>query len=1283
MMGSKFVEKVRDYLLSVGEEVQGIAIIPSNPDQSKHLETARMRILNVWVDFVNLRCEEYSDDSRIPTMQKYGTPEQDALRRDLTINSLFYNINTKSIEDWTNRGVEDLKCGKIASPLPPKDTFMEDPLRVLRAIRFGARFGFILDEQLKEAAACDEVKAALSAKISREQIGAEIDLMMSGNQPAQAMTYICDLKLFWVVFSLHPQCEPSEGCDSDCVAYLDCTWNLIQLVGHSTFNEEQRRLSFYAAMFLPHRKTVYKDRKAKDVPVVNYIFRDSLKQRVSDAETVINLHNALEKFLSLLPHFVPNGDVKLAEVDLGREYVDVPLTSKESKLRVLTGFLLQEIKDFWRVALLMSTLLYPTNVLDKNLKPEDRRALFVEAEKAINNLGLDKVWDVKPLLNGKEIMDALQLKSGGPLVSKWLSMVIIQEASSSSSSSTHPWKYHVFLSFRGEDTRNNFTGHLCSALRQKGINTFMDDQLRRGEEISTALLQAIEQSRISIIVFSKNYASSRWCLDELVKILDCRRTNQQEVRPVFYKVDPSDIRNHRGSFGEALANHECKFKDNPDKVRKWKSALSEAANLSGWPLLDEHCSESNVINQIVEEISVKVIERTYLEVTKYPVGIESRVQNVHRLLGVEGKDVHMVGIWGTGGIGKTTIAKAVYNSIAHEFDGSCFLENVRENSMHDRGFIKLQKTLLFEILGGTKLKVANVARGINMIKDRLQYKRVLLVLDDVNDMDQLNKLAGDPSWFGMGSKIIITTRDKELLTGHNVNLIYEVKELAHHEALELFSRNAFKGNRPLDGFEELTERAIRYAQGLPLALSVLGSSLCGGSVEKWKAALEGFKSPTIRKVLQISYEGLDDTVKEIFLDIACFFKGEYTDHVIQALEASRRKPAKYGINVLIDKALINTSTGHIWMHDLLEELGRDIVHKESPNDPGKRSRLWFHEDVYRVLTENTGTTNVIGIKVKLPKDSDVICLSGTTFSNMRNLRLFIHCAGRCSGAVDSLPNSLRVVDWPEYPLQFLPSNLIQRELAVINMPRSRITVLGDGYKHLVNLTSINLSCCQYLTKVSDLSGSPNLRRLNLDYCKSLVEVHSSVGFLDKLEYLSLSDCSRLETFLTEVNWKSMRTLMLPSCRRLENFIKIGHSMESIKTLDLMESGIKELQSWIGCCISLEVLNLHGTSIKQLPSSEIENLTSLRELDLWGTPLEELPSSIGYCTSLEILNAYGTDIEELPSSIGYCTSLCELNLSGTLIEELPSSIGNLTSLVELNVSKTPIKNCLLQLGISLP
>ncbi|XP_070678304.1 uncharacterized protein [Malus domestica] len=126
----------------------------------------------------------------------------------------------------------------------------------------------MLDEELKEAAACDEVKAALSVKISRERIGTEIDLMISGNQPVQAMAYISDWKLFWVVFSLHMKHEPEvlEGCDRLCVSYLEATWNLIQLIGQSTFTDKQRRLSLYAAMFLPVRKTMYKDNRGKKIP---------------------------------------------------------------------------------------------------------------------------------------------------------------------------------------------------------------------------------------------------------------------------------------------------------------------------------------------------------------------------------------------------------------------------------------------------------------------------------------------------------------------------------------------------------------------------------------------------------------------------------------------------------------------------------------------------------------------------------------------------------------------------------------------------------------------------------------------------------------------------------------------------------------------------------------------------------------------------------------------------------------------------------------------------------
>lgn len=156
-----------------------------------------------------MKSEEYTENSRIPTM-KFGMAKENAYRRDLTINSLFYKINTGLVEDLTDRGIKDLKSGKIVRPLPARVTFLDDPLRVLRAIRFGARFGFTLDEELNEAASSEEVKVALGGKISREQIGNEIESMISGSEPVSAITCLYDLKLFGVVFACEP--TPSENC---------------------------------------------------------------------------------------------------------------------------------------------------------------------------------------------------------------------------------------------------------------------------------------------------------------------------------------------------------------------------------------------------------------------------------------------------------------------------------------------------------------------------------------------------------------------------------------------------------------------------------------------------------------------------------------------------------------------------------------------------------------------------------------------------------------------------------------------------------------------------------------------------------------------------------------------------------------------------------------------------------------------------------------------------------------------------------------------------------------
>ncbi|XP_068323125.1 TMV resistance protein N-like [Pyrus communis] len=307
------------------------------------------------------------------------------------------------------------------------------------------------------------------------------------------------------------------------------------------------------------------------------------------------------------------------------------------------------------------------------------------------------------------------------------------------------------------------------------------------------------------------------------------------------------------------------------------------------------------------------------------------------------------------------------------------------------GLVKLQNYLLYEILGVKELKLTNVDKGINLIKKRLSHKRILLILDDVNQLDQLNKLVGGYNWFDSRSRIIITTKDKHLLNAHQIKLIYKVKELDRHEAFDLFiSWNDFTRTRHLnDDYVKLAKSVVYYAKGLPLVLIVLGSHLCGRSTGQMKAALDGYKripNQDIQEILKISYNALEDSVKEAFLLIACFFKGKNQNNVIPTLESCDLNP-KYSIEVLIDKAMINIEGNNIWMHDLLEEMGKEIVRQESPNEPGERSRLWFHEDVYRVLTEKTGTNKIKGIMVNLVEPDDEICLSAKSFSKMKNLQL--------------------------------------------------------------------------------------------------------------------------------------------------------------------------------------------------------------------------------------------------------------------------------------------------------
>lgn len=210
MKGQPFAEYVNRYLVEVkNERAHTVGVIKANPAQSKHLETATVKIHGVWIDFVNLRCEEYTESSRIPTM-KFGTPVDDAKRRDFTINSLFYNVNAAVVEDFTGLGVADLRAGFVRTPLPPQQTFLDDPLRVLRAIRFSSRYRFELDPAIVAAARDPRVQSALQTMVSRERVGTELGKMMKGKHPMQAIHYVQTLRLFDIVFMRPASMSPTS-----------------------------------------------------------------------------------------------------------------------------------------------------------------------------------------------------------------------------------------------------------------------------------------------------------------------------------------------------------------------------------------------------------------------------------------------------------------------------------------------------------------------------------------------------------------------------------------------------------------------------------------------------------------------------------------------------------------------------------------------------------------------------------------------------------------------------------------------------------------------------------------------------------------------------------------------------------------------------------------------------------------------------------------------------------------------------------------------------------------
>ncbi|KAG6631803.1 hypothetical protein CIPAW_13G115200 [Carya illinoinensis] len=806
--------------------------------------------------------------------------------------------------------------------------------------------------------------------------------------------------------------------------------------------------------------------------------------------------------------------------------------------------------------------------------------------------------------------------------------------SSSSSSTTPRWKHDVFLSFCGKDTRKSFTDHLYVGLKRKGILVFKDGEtLKRGEFISKELLKAIRESIYTIIIISQNYASSKWCLMELAAIVEWAEKTELTILPIFYHVNPTDVRNLTGSFEKAFTAHENNPKVGIKKIQKWKNAFREVGNIAGWDLHDRY--ESALIQEISGNISRKLNCRISRYDYKKHVAMNSRVEEMLNLLDMESNDVRFIGIHGMGGVGKTTLAEIIYDRISCQFEGSSFISCIREES-RARGLASLQKQLLSMIMQ-EEIYIWDHHQGIKVIRSSLHNKKAFIVLDDVDSEKQLMALSGSHDWFGPGSRVIITCRDSHLLKTHEVNDIYKVEQLETTEALQLFSLSAFKHTHPRENYKDISMDFVNYAQGLPLALKFLGSFLFGRTIDAWKSArdqLEAIPNKEIMNILQISFEGLEDLQKELFLDMACLFRGHWLDNkFLQTLESFGYYPG-VNIDILIDKSLVRFSNGMLFMHDLLQKMGQEIVRRECLVEPGRRSRLCHHKDVFHVLKNNTGTDAIEGIVLDFcPETKDRF--NTKAFSKMRKLRfLKIHHSPTIEWRGDPLEfmptYELRFLDWFGYPWKSLPSSFQPKTLTVLSMPCSHIKQLWKGLMVLDNLKYFDLSYSRNLIETPDLTGAPNLEKIFLSGCRSLCKVHASIGFLKRLKVLNLDHCECLRRLPNKFCLESLEVLSLTECSRLEKFPDFLGDMTCLESLVFSEPTKTDLPSSFMSFCGLRYLHLQACqNISVFPSfiCSLSYLESLR-LDGWSR-LEKFPD-LSRLECLTHLTALGTAITQIPS-----------------------------------------------------
>ncbi|PRQ35459.1 putative toll-like receptor, P-loop containing nucleoside triphosphate hydrolase [Rosa chinensis] len=722
-------------------------------------------------------------------------------------------------------------------------------------------------------------------------------------------------------------------------------------------------------------------------------------------------------------------------------------------------------------------------------------ASMVENREPVSN-GNRELADVDSpasLLSSAESSSASMVENPEPVPEENQELV----PSTSLVSSAAPWqKYDVFLSFRGADTRKGFVSHLHHELQTvRGIQTFKDDKdLETGAPISSSLLKAIEESNFAIVVLSENYAQSAWCLEELTKICQCMK-DKNRILPLFYYVQPSDVRHQNGTFGDALTKHGNSGRHNSEKVQRWRDALHRVAGFSGRNAQDFQ-TERDLVEAIVDAVGSKVrpIETEFIISSIHFEPFEATREAMDKVMeALKDENITIIGVYGIGGVGKSTMVEHVGLEAQKK---RLFPQVILARISPEPNVWNIQGTLA-DMLGLKLVDETVIGRARTLRKKITSGDRILIILDNIWEGIELTSI-GIPRFNELkrcNSKVLLTTRKRDVCYRMQCQASIRLNTLTEQDSWKLFAkeaRNSFKTST----FYNKARQVSGECGGLPVALKAVAKALGDKELDEWNKAAERLKvsqppHPEDEKVvfecIKLSYDYLKSDVSKSCFLLCCLFPEDYDIKIEDLL--------KYGIGKgLFEES--NMQNARDTIHTIIESLKDSSLLLDAK---GIKGCVRMH-DVIRDVAIQISLQFFVRAGCELQYWPRIDAGKGyIAISLMKN-------------KICTLPAEHLV--FPKLHILLLQSNIMNnipvssfqrlKALRVLDLSYTAISLLPTSFNLLTSLHTLYLDGC--LSRISNISLLGRLKKLEILSMRELplLKLPKEIGQLTTLRMLDFT-----------------------------------------------------------------------------------------------------------------------------------------------------------------------------------